>query len=164
MTLEEYNKLVQYINRYHNFGQHGKMIKYIRCSYDTRTQNIFSVTLDSKSFTIVNDDKDRNLKQWVYDYLKDNFVDNDKFTEDKNWQNMKKNLEQTLSYYDILFRHHVREEAAKYLLPFDNLWFNKFSSPTDDLLVIEFYSKNGYKLYVAWSMSQRCVHNSYCYK
>lgn len=77
MTLEEYQELVKYI--YLNFGwrksmgkNFSKRIKYIRCTFDTRTGEIFHVSLDHKDFTIVNENRHRNLKEWIYEYLNKN--------------------------------------------------------------------------------------------
>lgn len=47
----------------------GKMIKYVRCTFDMRTHEIFAVSLDDKEFVKVNENRHRDLKKWIYGYL-----------------------------------------------------------------------------------------------
>ena len=73
MTFKEYVELLKYIvddHGWRNLLKEGsKHIKYIRHSFDTRTNLIFSIQLDDKDFTIVNQNRHRNLKDWIYEYL-----------------------------------------------------------------------------------------------
>lgn len=74
MSLKDYVELLKYIDENHGWrntlGKEGsKHIKYVRCTFDTRTNTIFSVELDDKNFTIVNENKDVDLKEWIYEYL-----------------------------------------------------------------------------------------------
>ena len=74
MTYKEYAELLKYIVDNHgwrNICKEGsKHIKYVRNSFDTRTNLIFSIQLDKEDFTIVNQNRHRNLKDWIYEYLK----------------------------------------------------------------------------------------------
>ncbi|XZI53252.1 hypothetical protein ACSXD3_17855 (plasmid) [Clostridium perfringens] len=45
------------------------MIKYVRCTFDMRTHEIFSVSLDNRAFVKVNENRHRDLKKWIYEYL-----------------------------------------------------------------------------------------------
>lgn len=72
ITIEEFSELTKFIAKNHGFRSHnknGRMIKYVRCSFDTRTNNIYSVILDDIHFSIINQNRKRNLKKWVYAYL-----------------------------------------------------------------------------------------------
>ncbi|QUH22066.1 hypothetical protein [Alkaliphilus sp. B6464] len=70
MTLKEYLELVKYINENHSFRQlKGKMIKYISHTLDFRTGHIHRVTLNHKEFATINENRHRNLKEWIYRYL-----------------------------------------------------------------------------------------------
>ena len=74
INLEEFNDLVKFISDNHGFRSHkrgGKMIKYVRCSFDTRFNDIFSIQLDDKIFSVVNENRKRDLKKWLYSYLND---------------------------------------------------------------------------------------------
>ncbi|MGL5713399.1 MAG: hypothetical protein ACRCX2_10300 [Paraclostridium sp.] len=77
MTLKEYFDLVRYIDKHHSFRElEGKAIKYISHTFDTRTRTVYSVKLwggfsEDKEFTIVNENKDRELKEWIYNWLDD---------------------------------------------------------------------------------------------
>lgn len=75
MTVKEYVELLQYIDAKHSFGRmQGKEIKYIEHVFDFRTNKIFCVKLrpilsDEVIFSITNENKDRNLKEWIYEWL-----------------------------------------------------------------------------------------------
>lgn len=70
MTLREYFDLLNYIVNNHGFGTGtGKMIKYVSHTLDTRTGLIYKVKLDDEEFTKVNENKHRNLKTWIMEYL-----------------------------------------------------------------------------------------------
>lgn len=74
MSFKEYTELLQYIVENHGwrkgFNKNGsKHIKYVRHSFDTRTNKIFSIQLDYEDFSIVNENRHRNLKDWIYGYL-----------------------------------------------------------------------------------------------
>lgn len=48
ITIEEFSELAKFIAKNHGFrsrNRNGRMIKYVRCSFDTRTNNIYSVIL-----------------------------------------------------------------------------------------------------------------------
>jgi hypothetical protein len=79
MTLKEFEELVNYINENHGFWvltkESSKQIKYIEPFYDTRSQKIHFVrfTLQggiSKEFKILNENRDKNLKEWIYSWLR----------------------------------------------------------------------------------------------
>lgn len=75
MTIKQYIELLAYIDKNHSFRNlMGKHIKYIEHIWDFRTNKIFCVKLrpiyeDEIIFTTVNENKNRDLKQWIYDYL-----------------------------------------------------------------------------------------------
>jgi hypothetical protein len=80
MTIEEYAELLAYIYEKHDFvfsKGNSKHIKYVDCTFDTRTYGIFSVTLRgmfngaTKNFSITNENRNRNLKEWIYNWLED---------------------------------------------------------------------------------------------
>jgi len=75
MTPKEYNELLKYIYINHNPFKINKFpIKYVDCSYDNRTGRIFCVTIrtyfDENRFSITNENKHRDLKEWIYNWLK----------------------------------------------------------------------------------------------
>jgi len=74
MTFKEYAELLKFIVDNHGWRnllkEDSKGIKYVRNSFDTRTNLIFSIQLDNEDFTIVNQNRHRNLKEWIYGYLK----------------------------------------------------------------------------------------------
>ncbi|EIF6155387.1 hypothetical protein LFJ62_003094 [Clostridium perfringens] len=70
LSLQDYAELLVYIDENHSFRKvKGKMIKYVRCTFDMRTHEIFSVSLDNKEFVKVNENRHRDLKKWIYGYL-----------------------------------------------------------------------------------------------
>lgn len=72
MTQEQYNNLIEYIKIHHKWGK-GKSVKYIDATYDFRTNRIFGIKLrgmfEAKDFVVVNENKDKDLESWVYDWL-----------------------------------------------------------------------------------------------
>lgn len=74
MTLEEFNELIAYIQTNHSFPKmEGKKVKYITPIFDTRTGRIFSINLrlagEGIDFSVTNENKHRNLNEWVRDWL-----------------------------------------------------------------------------------------------
>lgn len=70
MSFEEYIELVNYIHKNHSLQSlKGKLIKYISSTYDFRTGKIYKISLDGKDFAKVNENRHRNLKKWIIDYL-----------------------------------------------------------------------------------------------
>ncbi|MDM0987453.1 hypothetical protein QTI95_14040 [Clostridium perfringens] len=70
LSLQDYAELLVYIDENHSFRKvKGKMIKYVRCTFDMRTHEIFAVSLDDKEFVKVNENRHRDLKKWIYEYL-----------------------------------------------------------------------------------------------
>lgn len=70
MTLQEYLDLLQFIEENHSFRRmKGKRIKYIGHTYDFRTHEIFSIRIDNVTFTKVNENRHKNLKEWVMNYI-----------------------------------------------------------------------------------------------
>lgn len=74
MTVEEFTDLLKYIQEHHSFKKfNGKCIKYIYPSYDTRIGKIFHINLrrggESLDFSVTNENKDRNLAVWIYEWL-----------------------------------------------------------------------------------------------
>jgi hypothetical protein len=69
MTMQEYVDLVEYINKHHNFPYNGKMIKYANSSIDFRNGLIWKVSLNDVDFSVVNKNRHKNLKEWIYDWL-----------------------------------------------------------------------------------------------
>lgn len=72
MTISEFNSLLKYINKNHSFKQlEGKMIKYVSPTIDLRTGFIGCIKLDDKIFSQTNENRHRNLKEWIMQYLKE---------------------------------------------------------------------------------------------
>lgn len=70
MSIAEYLELVKYIHEHHSFAKaKGKRIKYISNTLDFRTGNIYRIVLNDKEFAKVNQNRHRDLKEWIYGYL-----------------------------------------------------------------------------------------------
>ena len=75
MSMSDYNILVAHIVENHGWRSKDAWsgprppIKYIRHSFDTRTNVVYSVTLDSNEFTVVNENRKRDLKRWIHCWL-----------------------------------------------------------------------------------------------
>lgn len=70
MSIQEFNELLNYIHKNHSFKDlKGKMIKYISPTIDFRTGCIGKIVIDDVSFNKVNENRHRNLKNWVLEYL-----------------------------------------------------------------------------------------------
>lgn len=71
----------------------GKRIKYVRSSFDTRTNYIYSIHLDGECFTVVNENRKRNLKKWIYAYLNNESDGFDPAVDDPgiDWKGVLKN-------------------------------------------------------------------------
>jgi hypothetical protein len=75
MTVNEYIELLKYIHKNHNFALcQGKAIKYVDCTFDNRFGQIFSIRFRGFGnkeivFSIVNENRDNNLKEWIYEWL-----------------------------------------------------------------------------------------------
>ena len=74
MSFSEFNDLIKHIKDFHTFNsgskQTGKIIKYIRPSFDMRTNEVFYIRFDTylsepKEFLIINEFKD--IKMSLYD-------------------------------------------------------------------------------------------------
>lgn len=70
LSIREFEALRDYINKYHGFVR-GKSphVKYIRSNFDTRDGKIFSVVLDDQVFSITNENRDKNLLDWICKHL-----------------------------------------------------------------------------------------------
>lgn len=77
MSIIEYVELLKYIDENHSFGRlKGKKIKYIEHIFDFRTNEIFCIKLrpicsDEVIFSITNENRDKDLKEWIYQWLKE---------------------------------------------------------------------------------------------
>jgi len=74
MTLFDYTVLVNYITErysWHSIVAGHKHIKYIRSSFDTRSNMIYAIELDKTLFAVVNENRKRDLKKWIYSWLED---------------------------------------------------------------------------------------------
>lgn len=73
MTFREYAELVKFIFENHGWRdfckKNSKKIKYVDCSFDTRIGKIGYVKLDDSIFAIRNENRHRNLKEWIYAWL-----------------------------------------------------------------------------------------------
>lgn len=70
MTLKDYAEILDYIDKNHSFRNiSGKMIKYITMTLDFRTFEIHSIKLDDKVFSKTNENRHRDLKEMIYEYL-----------------------------------------------------------------------------------------------
>lgn len=66
--------LMGFIHKYHRFAKGGKHIKYVTPTFDMRTGDIHSIELRgmaSKTFSITNENADKDLEDWVYRWLMD---------------------------------------------------------------------------------------------
>lgn len=74
MSHVEFVELLAYIDKHHRFGHGGKSIKYVQPVYDMRFRDIHCITLvgiEEVTLSLVNENKDRDLKQWIYQWLSD---------------------------------------------------------------------------------------------
>lgn len=73
MTRTEFEDLILYIHDNHRFGRNGMNIKYVTPTIDMRTGDIHSVTFyyftDEITLSITNENRNRDLTQWVYKWL-----------------------------------------------------------------------------------------------
>ena len=74
MNLNDFRDLLNYIEKNHSFRRgKGKMIKYVSPTCDMRSGDIFHINLrqagNGVDFSLTNENKDRNLKRWVMDWL-----------------------------------------------------------------------------------------------
>lgn len=70
LTFKEYAELLKFINENHSFRTiKGKRIKYVSHTFDMRTMTIYRVTLDDKEFCKVNENRHKDMKKWIYEYL-----------------------------------------------------------------------------------------------
>lgn len=74
MTLEQFTRLVSYIQANHSFAEcKGKHIKYITPIFDTRTNKIFCINLrrscEGLDFSITNENKTKDLMVWIHTWL-----------------------------------------------------------------------------------------------
>ena len=74
MTLQDLTKLLNYIEKNHSARNgRGRSVKYVDPCFDMRIRKIFGITLrgafGEKSFTIVNENKDKDLYTWITNWL-----------------------------------------------------------------------------------------------
>ncbi|AMN31309.1 hypothetical protein BFS06_11455 [Clostridium perfringens] len=70
LSLKDYNELLVYIKKNHDAVKGmGKRIKYVNPIIDMRTLEIYSIKIGNKNFSVVNENKHKNLKEWIYNYL-----------------------------------------------------------------------------------------------
>lgn len=74
MSLKDLQDVLIYIEKNHSFRKSmGKRVKYVYPSFDMRMGDIFHVKLriagEGLDFAIVNENKDRYLKEWILDWL-----------------------------------------------------------------------------------------------
>lgn len=68
MTFLEFRELLTYIAKYHRFGKGGKSIKYVTPHIDMRSGDIHAIEFrgfNDRVFSITNENRDRDLKQWI---------------------------------------------------------------------------------------------------
>lgn len=74
MSIDDFRELCNYIESKHSFrNAQGKRIKYVSPTCDMRIGSIFHVNLrlsgKGKDFSITNENKDKDLKSWIFDWL-----------------------------------------------------------------------------------------------
>ena len=73
MEMNEFLELVNFILTDHRFGEKGHHIKYVKPSFDMRLCVFYGVTLQgmlgTKDFFIVNENRHRNLNEWIREFL-----------------------------------------------------------------------------------------------
>lgn len=76
LSPEEYLELLQYISKNNGWSNLSKvlenkrpLIKYVSCSYDTRDNSIWSITLKEVDEVNFRTERGYNLKEKVYNYL-----------------------------------------------------------------------------------------------
>lgn len=74
MTLLQYIDVIEEVMANHQWPMTGHGIKYIRTSFDTRTGDFFGIHFEGirglKSFVVINEDRNRDLTEWVMEFLK----------------------------------------------------------------------------------------------
>lgn len=71
MSFAEFRELLNFIQQYHKFGK-GKSIKYVTPHIDMRYGNIHAIEFrgfHDKTFSITNENKDKDLLKWIMDWL-----------------------------------------------------------------------------------------------
>ena len=75
LSIKDYLELLRHIQLHHSWISTDtdsiitKRIKYINASFDTRQNAYWRVELNGHSFALVNENKDRDLKEWIYEWL-----------------------------------------------------------------------------------------------
>lgn len=75
MSMKDLQNLLQLIEEKHRFGRgKGKGIKYVIPYLDMRHRDIYAIDFrgwNDKSFSLVNENKDKNLFLWILSWLED---------------------------------------------------------------------------------------------
>lgn len=74
MSIDDFRDVLNYIEKHHSFRKgEGKRIKYVSPTCDMRMGDIFHVNLrltgEGKDFAIVNENREKDLKAWIIDWL-----------------------------------------------------------------------------------------------
>lgn len=73
LGMTDFLTLLDFILKEHRFGINGHHVKYVRPHFDTRLCVFYGLSLQGmfgqKDFFIVNENRERNLDQWVREFL-----------------------------------------------------------------------------------------------
>lgn len=75
LSVKDYIELLQYISKNHAWNincMKGKVIKYVDATFDFRTNTYFAIKfrgMEDKDFVKVNENRHRDMKKWIYDWL-----------------------------------------------------------------------------------------------
>jgi hypothetical protein len=73
MTIRDLDELITHIRLCHRGGDGvgKKFVKYVKPSFDMRTNEIYGMEIDDQVFFCVNENRKRDLKKWVNCWLDD---------------------------------------------------------------------------------------------
>ena len=76
MSLIQFIEMLELVMEKHKWPMQGHGIKYVRPYFDTRTGDFYGVVFEAirgtKSLVVVNENRQRDLNQWILEFLNTN--------------------------------------------------------------------------------------------
>lgn len=72
MSKLDFWEVMRHVHAENRFGKGGRHIKYVTPTFDMRTGDIHTIEfrgVENKTFSITNENKDRDLYEWVMEWL-----------------------------------------------------------------------------------------------